>query len=48
MVVFGDKSLMLEEPFSQDINTFTSFTVRKAEKVEKGHDLSEEYQKKLQ
>ena len=40
MIVFGDKSLMLEEAFSQDITTFTSFTVKKAPKVEKGHDLS--------
>ena len=48
MVVFGDKSLMLEEPFTQDVTSFTTYVIKKAPKVEKGHDLSEEYQKKLQ
>ena len=39
---------MLEENISQDITTPSKFTVRKATKVEKGHDLGEEYQRKLQ
>ena len=40
--------MMLEEGFSSDITSFSHYTVIKSNKVEKGHDLSEEYQKKLQ
>ena len=41
MLVLGDKSLMLEENFTHDVTTFTPYTVKKATKIEKGHDLSE-------
>ena len=48
MLVFGDKSMMLEEAFTHDVTTFVGYTVKKAPLIEKGHDLSEEYQKKLE
>lgn len=40
MIVLGDKSLMLEQPFSQDVTTFTNYTVQKKTKVEAGEDLT--------
>lgn len=48
MLVLGEKSLMLEQPFSQDITTFTPYQIQKKTKVEAGQDLTAEYQKKLQ
>lgn len=40
MLVLGDKSLMLEEPFTQDITTFITYTIQKKTKVEAGEDLT--------
>jgi hypothetical protein len=39
---------MLEQPFSQDITSFTAYKIQKKTKVEAGEDLTAEYQKKLQ
>lgn len=36
MLVLSDKSLMLEEPFSQDVTSFTIYTVQKKTQVEEG------------
>lgn len=48
MLVLGDKSLMLEGPFTQDITTFIPYTIQKKTKVQAGEDLTAQYQKKLQ
>lgn len=39
---------MLEQPFTQDVTTFTGYTIQKKTKVEAGEDLTAEYQKRLQ
>ena len=48
MIIFGDKSLMLEEPFSTDFTIFTPYVIRKKTKIEVGEDVAASYQKKLE
>jgi|694.fasta_scaffold100295_2 hypothetical protein len=36
MIVLGDKSLMLELPFTQDVTSFIPYTIQKKTKVEAG------------
>lgn len=47
MVVLGDKSILLKEPFIEEITSFSEFKIQKKAKIEKGEDIGEEYKKKL-
>ena len=47
MVVLGDKSILLKDPFIEEVTTFSAYKVQKKPKIEKGEDIGEEYKKRL-
>lgn len=47
MVVLGDRSILLKNPFIEEVTSESSFKVQKKAKIEKGEDIAEQYKKKL-
>jgi hypothetical protein len=47
MLVLGDRSILLKEPFVEEVTSPSLYKIQKKALIEKGEDIGSEFQKRL-